>query len=327
MGKCTLADVAKACGVATYTVSRAMNDKKDISKETKERILKVAKEMGYITNVNAKNLRTGSSNTIAIVYDDFENPYYNSLIKKISYRLNKEGYAITLFYDFDSISLLNTKLLKRVVSSNVIGIISFMKVTPNAKKFNKIIHTPILQLGIEDEENDMDCVYYDDVNGSYQLTQFLLKMGYQNIGFINATMKLKSGMNRIKGYKKALKEKSEIREENIIQLEETTLSVEEATQKLVNQNVDAIICFSDMTALLTIRYLKSIEKNKIKVVGFDNINQFFPLPIKLISAYGDIDDLVNKSIDILLDRIKGNIQEIKKIQLPMKINDQDEEKQ
>ena len=96
MGKCTLADVAKACGVATYTVSRAINDKKDISKETKERILKVAKEMGYTTNVTAKNLRVGNSNTIAIVYDDFENPYYNSLIKKISYKLNEAGYSIAL---------------------------------------------------------------------------------------------------------------------------------------------------------------------------------------------------------------------------------------
>ena len=324
MGKCTLADVAKACGVATYTVSRAINDKKDISKETKERILKVAKEMGYTTNVTAKNLRVGNSNTIAIVYDDFENPYYNSLIKKISYKLNEAGYSIALFYDFDSISLLNTKLLKRVVSSNVIGIISFMKVTPNAKKFNSIVKIPIIQLGIEDDDNDIDCVYYDDVEGSYKLTNLLLNSGYKNIGFINATMKLKSGMNRVKGYKKALLKRN-IENFNIIHLAESDLTVEEATQKLVDSNVDSIVCFSDMTALMVIKYLKSIGRKDVKIVGFDNINQFFPLPTEIISAYGNMDDFVNTGISMLLNRINDNSLEYKKAVLPMSINKNCEE--
>lgn len=324
MGKCTLADVAKACGVATYTVSRAINDKKDISKETKERILKVAKEMGYTTNVTAKNLRVGNSNTIAIVYDDFENPYYNSLIKKISYKLNEEGYSIALFYDFDSISLLNTKLLKRVVSSNVIGIISFMKVTANAKKFNNIVNIPIIQLGIEDDDNDIDCVYYDDVEGSYKLTNLLLNKGYKNIGFINATMKLKSGMNRIKGYKKALLKRN-IENLNVIHLTESNLTVEEATQKLVDMNVDSIICYSDMTCLMVIKYLKTIGRKEIKIVGFDNINQFFPLPIELISAYGNMDDFVNAGISMLLNRINESSLAYKKVVLPMSINKNCEE--
>lgn len=324
MGKCTLADVAKACGVSAYTVSRAINDKKDISNETKERILKVAKEMGYTTNVTAKNLRVGNSNTIAIVYDDFENPYYNSLIKKISYKLNEEGYSIALFYDFDSISLLNTKLLKRVVSSNVIGIISFMKVTANAKKFNNIVNIPIIQLGIEDDDNDIDCVYYDDVEGSYKLTNLLLNKGYKNIGFINATMKLKSGMNRIKGYKKALLKRN-IENFNVIHLTESNLTVEEATQKLVDMNVDSIICYSDMTCLMAIKYLKTIGRKDIKIVGFDNINQFFPLPTEIISAYGNMDDFVNAGINMLLNRIKDNSLAYKKVVLPMSINKNCEE--
>ena len=324
MGKCTLADVAKACGVSAYTVSRAINDKKDISNETKERILKVAKEMGYTTNVTAKNLRVGNSNTIAIVYDDFENPYYNSLIKKISYKLNEEGYSIALFYDFDSISLLNIKLLKRVVSSNVIGIISFMKVTANAKKFNNIVNIPIIQFGIEDDDNDIDCIYYDDVEGAYKLTNLLLNKGYKNIGFINATMKLKSGMNRIKGYKKALLKRN-IENFCVIHLTENNLTVEEATQKLVDMNVDSIICYSDMTCLMVIKYLKTIGRKDIKIVGFDNINQFFPLPIELISAYGNMDDFVNAGISMLLNRIKDNSLTYKKVVLPMSINKNCEE--
>ena len=101
--KCTLKDVAKACNVSAYTVSRAINGKKDISKETKEMILSVAKKMGYIANSGARNLRVGSTNNIAVIYDDFENPYYNMVIKELAYKLQEKGYYMTMFYDFDSI--------------------------------------------------------------------------------------------------------------------------------------------------------------------------------------------------------------------------------
>jgi hypothetical protein len=52
--KCTLKDVAKACGVSAYTVSRAINGKKDISDATRERILETAKKIGYVPNTTAR---------------------------------------------------------------------------------------------------------------------------------------------------------------------------------------------------------------------------------------------------------------------------------
>ena len=178
MSKCTLQDVAKACNVSAYTVSRAVNDKKDISKETKEKILKVAKEMGYIANSSARNLRTGQTKNIAIIYDDFENPYYNMIIKKMAIKLNDLDYSITIFYDFDSISLFNTKLLKRVLSSNIDGIISFIALTENAKKLNEIWKKPIIQFS-KSNDIDVDSIHFDDEDGGYKLTNKVISKGYR----------------------------------------------------------------------------------------------------------------------------------------------------
>lgn len=304
--KCTLKDVALACGVSAYTVSRAMNDKKDISKETKERILEVAKEMGYVQNVNAKNLRVGSSRNIAIIYDDFENPYYNYLIKKITYILSENGYSVTLFYDLDSISILNTKLMNRVLSSNVDAIISFIYVTPSAKKLNSIWKKPIIQIGAPSTENDISCFLLDNYSGGKMITNYLLEKGCRKIGFINATEQLVACLNRIEGYKAAHVEKGfAFNEDLIVHLHETDLDITDATQLLIDKNCDSIICYNDISALASLKYLHENNLLNIEVCGFDNIKQSIPIPTPFPSVHGDTDVLVEESVNFLLERIKN----------------------
>lgn len=319
--KCTLKDVAKACNVSAYTVSRAINGKKDISKDTKEKILKVAKQMGYIANFGARNLKVGSTNNIAIIYDDFENPYYNMVIKELAYKLNENGYYMTLFYDFDSISMLNTRLFKRVISTNIDGIISLISVTENAKKLNQIWKKPLVQLGIKSEKNDLDCIYFDDFDGGYKLTKYIIEKGYKKIGFVNATDKLIPGLERIAGYKHALKENEyDINDNMIIHLTETQYTLQEATNKLLSYNCDSIIAYNDMAALTIKKHLKSLKMYNVLVCGFDNIQRCLPLPEHLISIYGDISTIVDLTVKTLMDRIAEKDSDFVNIKLPISIN-------
>lgn len=320
MSKCTLQDVAKACNVSAYTVSRAVNDKKDISKETKEKILKVAKEMGYIANSSARNLRTGQTKNIAIIYDDFENPYYNMIIKKMAIKLNDLDYSITIFYDFDSISLFNTKLLKRVLSSNIDGIISFIALTENAKKLNEIWKKPIIQFS-KSNDIDVDSIHFDDEDGGYKLTNKVISKGYKNIGFISVTDKIIGIEDRIKGYKKSLKENNiKFNNNYVIKLTDDKISITEATAKLIDMGCDAIICYNDISAYKVLSYLDKHHKN-VFVAGFDNIQQSLELPFNLLTVSGNIDDLVDKAIDLLLKRINGYSDKSSEIVLPVSIKE------
>ena len=309
--KCTLKDVAKACGVSAYTVSRAINDKKDISKETKEKILKKAKELGYVQNLNAKNLRTGNSNTIAIVYDDFENPYYNTLIKKITTILNEKGYFVTLFYDFDSIGTLNSKLMGRILSSNVDAIISFIYVTPGAKKLNSKWKKPMIQIGAHTNDNDISCFTFNDFHGGRLITKYLLEKGYKKIGFINASKKLIGCLKRIEGYKSVLLEENIGVEENlIIHLTESEMELNVAVEHLLEKNCDGIICFNDITALFAMKYLQENEISGVEVCGFDDIKKSFPITIPFASVQGDVNQLVEEAVNHLLECIILNSENI-----------------
>ena len=300
--KCTLKDVAKACGVSAYTVSRAINDKKDISKETKEKILEKAKELGYVQNLNAKSLRTGNSNNIAIVYDDFENPYYNTLIKKITTILNEKGYFVTLFYDFDSISTLNSKLMRRILSSNVDGIISFIYVTPGAKKLNSKWKKAIIQIGAHSNDNDISCFIFDDFQSGRLITKHLIDKGNKKIGFINASEKLLGCLKRIEGYKSILlEEKIGIDESLIVHLAESSMELNVAVAYLLENKCDSIICFNDITALFAMKYLQENKISGVEVCGFDDIKKSFPIGIPLTSVQGDVNLLVDEAVNHLLD--------------------------
>ena len=72
----TLADIAAVTGYTINTVSRALKNKDDISRETRERIQNTAKEMGYVRNYLASSLRSGRTRTLAMIAGSMVNPFY-----------------------------------------------------------------------------------------------------------------------------------------------------------------------------------------------------------------------------------------------------------
>ena len=112
----TIKDVAKKLNVSISSVSRAFNDKYDIKKETKELILKTAKEMGYHPNPIAKKLSQKKTFNIGVVVPEFINEYYSEIIIAIQELFIKNGYQV-LFTQSDEKpeqELLNVKTLMQL---------------------------------------------------------------------------------------------------------------------------------------------------------------------------------------------------------------------
>lgn len=87
-----LTDIAAKTGYTVGTISKALQNKEGISHETREAIMKAAKEIGYIANAQAGALRSGSSKTIAIIVSDIANPLFAIEIKLCVETLEKHGY-------------------------------------------------------------------------------------------------------------------------------------------------------------------------------------------------------------------------------------------
>lgn len=96
----SLKDIAQRCGVSTATVSKALHDQKDIGAETKNRIKKIAKEMGYFPNAAARVLKTNESNNIGVLYFDevamgLTHEYFAGVLNGIKAQAEMLGYDIT----------------------------------------------------------------------------------------------------------------------------------------------------------------------------------------------------------------------------------------
>ncbi|TNE54730.1 MAG: LacI family transcriptional regulator [Bacteroidetes bacterium] len=103
--KVSLSDIAKILGVSKSTVSFVLNNKGDkynISKETQKLILDKAKELNFVPNFFAKNLRQGKTKTIGLVVSDISNPFYGELSKIIQEELNKHDYKLFIVNTNDS---------------------------------------------------------------------------------------------------------------------------------------------------------------------------------------------------------------------------------
>ena len=88
----TLRDVCAAAGVSTYTGSRALNGHPGVAEETRQRVLRVAAELGYVANQHAKDLKNPNNKTVAVLTANMANQYYAVLVSGIETILDAEGY-------------------------------------------------------------------------------------------------------------------------------------------------------------------------------------------------------------------------------------------
>ena len=96
----SLKTIAQRCGVSTATVSKALNGHKDISKETKDRVKKVADELGYFPNAAARALKTNRSYNIGVLFEEeagsgLTHEYFSGVLNGLKVQAEKQGYDIT----------------------------------------------------------------------------------------------------------------------------------------------------------------------------------------------------------------------------------------
>ena len=96
MKKVTLKDIANEVGVTVGAVSHVLNGIDDISEETKERVLEAVDRLGYISNGSAVSLRSGKTNTIAIIIPDISNPHLAYQIKLIEDKMRRFNYSVII---------------------------------------------------------------------------------------------------------------------------------------------------------------------------------------------------------------------------------------
>ena len=110
----TIKDIAKALGISTSTVSRALSDAWDVKRETREQVLAMAKKLNYHPNLNAKNLQNKRTGTVGIIIPEFVSSFFPRVIMGIQEVLYGENYHMFITQSNESRSqeLENMRMLR-----------------------------------------------------------------------------------------------------------------------------------------------------------------------------------------------------------------------
>ncbi|TYQ18433.1 UNVERIFIED_CONTAM: LacI family transcriptional regulator [Acetivibrio alkalicellulosi] len=312
----TSGEIAKLCGVSRATVSRVINNDKNVKAETREMILSIIKENNYVPIAPARRLAGIASNVIGLFVIDInisesttrvsKSTYFSQLVNFIIDQANNFGFQV-LVSIVTSVKQLNEArdlFISRMIFSGIfIGAFN-----ENSQLDDMIISqypTIIIDRQFKSmvENSNRLVINLDNFEGGYEATQFLIKLGHTRIGHISGDLRKLSGIERYEGYKKALNDANLCFDTNIIRegnfLEDSGYLL---AHEILQENITAIFCANDGMAISAIKAIKERGlkvPDDISVIGFDNIvigNYIMP---SLTTVDAPLQDIARECIEAL----------------------------
>lgn len=274
----SLKDIAKAAGVSITTVSRALNNHPDISKETRHEIRQLADGMNYQPNIIAQSLVNRSTNTLGVIIPNLETTFFSSMLSGIQHVAAQSGYRVVICQSDES-HLSEISNLQALMNNMIDGLLICH--TLETSTFDHIRmqmnrNIPIVQFYRVSEELAISKILADDENGAMEVTENLVRSGCKRIAILLGPKYLPITAKREAGYLKVLKKwKIKPNPKLIKYVNFSSESVMEAVDGWLTMKpaIDAIFSISDKSAVQIIRYLKSKRikiPQTINVAGFGN---------------------------------------------------------
>jgi DNA-binding LacI/PurR family transcriptional regulator len=202
----TIQDVAREAGVSASTVSNVLNRRwKQTSKETRERIIKVADRLNYQPNAMAAALRRRSTRTIGVVVTNILNPFYTVIVRAIQDEARRAGYTVILGNSDDDPTE-EREALTTMRAKQVDGMI-VVTTGRNHDAIRRVWEsgTPVVLVDRGDPSLRLDTVHVDNEAAADRAVHYLLDLGHTRVAIVSGlTTGVPTRSGRLNGYRKAL---------------------------------------------------------------------------------------------------------------------------
>jgi LacI family transcriptional regulator len=274
----TIKEIAKLADVAQSTVSKALNDRPDVSPETKRKIIEIAKQYNFVPNAFGKGLKSRTTENIGVIFCRESqplsgNPFYSRVLEGIEAELAMNNYNLVLQLIPESQQEMLPKMVRQRQVDGLIlaGIFQeqFIKNILSNNIFVVLIDPKILT-------NNCSQVLIDNEHGAFTATQYLIQKGHRRIGFISGDLERLSFKQRFNGYKKALEYNNIAVDKALIQTGGLEKGYDHVKSLLMLDNrPTAVFAANDINA---IHGYKAIQEQNLKIpddvsiIGFDDID-------------------------------------------------------
>ncbi|NLO81823.1 MAG: LacI family transcriptional regulator [Clostridiales bacterium] len=315
--KVTREEVAKHAGVSPATVSYVLNNSRNVSEETRKRVLEAVEKMNYKPDLIARSMVTKETKQLSIILNDIANPFFSEIILAFENAAIERGYFVNICTGYKNID----DYFDHFISRRIDGIC--VLAIPNKFHMDKIYD--LVDKGIkvvvsgnaEADIKRVSLIENDYINAMDQAIRYLMELGHREIAYVSGLSSSQKFDRRIEGYLKALKKYNlscgdRLLIEGKAPYNTTIMDGYYITKELISTGkfFTAVICTNDLMAVGAMRALQEAGysvPDDVSVMGFDDIflSDIWQPPLTTMSVPKTL--LGTKAFELLYGNIKkGN---------------------
>ena len=312
MGNMTIKDIARISGCSVSTISRVINDRPDVRPETKERVLEVMREAGFVPNTNARQLKIQQSRSLVFVVKGTRNIFFSDFLVQLQRAATLYGYNGIVSYLDENANEIDAaeKILREIKPKGMIFLGG--SVANFQKGFANISVPSVLATLVSDKLNfpNLSMVGVDDRAAAYQAVSYLIQQGHRKIAVLGGPATSYPSMMRRQGAQQAMEDAGIRFEDKLYGLSNYDFeSAYHAMNGLLARRAEftALFAMSDVIAFGAIRALVSAGfrvPEDVSVIGFDGITMSrYCVPV-MTTIVQPSEQIALQSIELLVRQIE-----------------------
>ncbi|MBN2618912.1 MAG: LacI family DNA-binding transcriptional regulator [Spirochaetales bacterium] len=310
----TIKEVAIEAGVSLSTVSRVLHNNSKITEETKDRVNKAIKKLGYHPNFIASSLAGKPTKTIGIVIPNdsdelFKNTFFINAMRGISIYAQKKGYF--LMYSFSKNDEEEVRFIEKYIRSGWVSGIVLLNAYENDKCINYLKDNdfPFVIIGSPSESKDINWVDNNNYDAMAEVVELLISKGKKNIAFIGGSKNLRVTKDRFAGYLSVL-EKNKITPQSGLHFFRNSFSESEGyncTMEIIYSGIefDSIVTTDDLYSYGALKALEESGRKNIMVTGFNNTPKSSYINPSLTTVEINADELGENAARLLIEHLEN----------------------
>ena len=202
----TINDVAKRAGVSAMTVSRVINSTGYASSETRARVEAAVKDLGYVPNALARQLRSKRTKTIALVVSDISNPFFTTIARGVEDVAASHGFSV-MYCNTDEDEAEEEQYLRVLIERQVDGVL-LVPARSSGESFRLLRdhRMPVVVLDRRVAARRVDTVRCDSEAGAHALASHLVELGHRDVAVLTGARTISTSVDRVAGCRRALEE-------------------------------------------------------------------------------------------------------------------------
>ncbi len=300
--KATASDVAMLAGVSKWTVSRAFMPGASISDKARDKVMSIAKELGYRPNLLARSLVKKKTHIIGVVIDELKNPHTLMILNEATQQLQRRGYMALILNITDGEPY--RSVMTQADQLQVDGIL-FLGTILSAQLITMVeemYHIPLIQVCRNTNAQGIDVIGIDGFSAGKQIAELLVAQGFQRFGYMQGPDTPTSHLLRKEGFEAGLQQAGfqidVLLKAGSYDRVRSWHAMDEFLQR--QEPLEALFCENDVLALGALEALRAANR-KMAVVGFDDIEEASAPSCQLTTFSQRIDRLIAEALNRLID--------------------------